>query len=89
MKFASRIAAVIVALLVATSAILGLYLTQTEIPQRFAAWIISVSNDKIVVLIVRNLRARSSESIRPIVAAQKSWAVQTTALVVGGFAEAY
>jgi len=42
-------------LLVATSAILGLYLTQTEIPQRFAQWITGVSDNRIVVLMMLNV----------------------------------
>ncbi|MEO1491588.1 MAG: TRAP transporter large permease [Pseudomonadota bacterium] len=44
-----------VMLLVATSGILGLYLTEIEIPQRFAQWITSVSNDRIVVLMMLNV----------------------------------
>ena len=44
-----------VMLLVATSGVLGLYLTEIEIPQRFAQWITSVSNDRIVVLMMLNV----------------------------------
>jgi tripartite ATP-independent transporter DctM subunit len=45
----------VVMLLVATSAILGLYLTESEIPQRFARWITSVSTDRVAVLMMLNL----------------------------------
>ena len=45
----------VVMLLVATSAILGLYLTETEIPQRFAQWITSVSTDRIAILMMLNV----------------------------------
>ena len=45
----------VVMLLVATSGILGLHLTETELPQRFAQWITSVSNDRIVVLMMLNV----------------------------------
>ncbi len=44
-----------VMLLVATSGVLGLYLTEIEIPQRFAQWIISVSDNRIVVLMMLNV----------------------------------
>lgn len=44
----------VVMLLVATSAILGLYLTESEMPQRFARWITSISNDRVVVLMMLN-----------------------------------
>ncbi len=44
-----------VMLLVATSGVLGLYLTEIEIPQRFAKWITSVSDDRIVVLMMLNV----------------------------------
>ena len=44
-----------VMLLVATSGVLGLYLTEIELPQRFAQWITSVSNDRIVVLMMLNV----------------------------------
>ena len=42
-------------LLVATSGILGLYLTEIEVPQRFALWITSVSDDRIIVLMMLNV----------------------------------
>ena len=45
----------VVMLLVATSAVLGLYLTESEIPQRFARWITEVSEDRIVVLMMLNV----------------------------------
>ena len=45
----------VVMLLVATSAILGLYLTETELPQHFARWITSVSDDPIAVLMMLNV----------------------------------
>ncbi len=44
-----------VMLLVATSGILGLYLTEIEVPQRFALWITSVSDDRIIVLMMLNV----------------------------------
>ena len=44
-----------VMLLVATSGVLGLYLTEIELPQKFANWITSVSDDRIVVLMMLNL----------------------------------
>ena len=45
----------IVMLLVATSAVLGLYLTQTELPQTFARTITSISNDPVLVLMMLNV----------------------------------
>ena len=45
----------VVMLLVAASAVLGLYLTQTELPQRLAAAITSVTTDKILVLMLINV----------------------------------
>ncbi len=45
----------VVMLLVATSAILGLYLTETELPQHFARSITRVSDDPIAVLMMLNL----------------------------------
>lgn len=44
-----------VMLLVATSGVLGLYLTEIEIPQRFAQWITSVSDNRIIVLMMLNV----------------------------------
>jgi tripartite ATP-independent transporter DctM subunit len=45
----------VVMLLVATSAVLGLYLTESQAPQRFAAWITSLSQDRVVVLMMLNV----------------------------------
>ncbi|MBO6560839.1 MAG: TRAP transporter large permease [Nisaea sp.] len=45
----------IVMLLVASSAILGLYLTESEVPQHFARWITGVSENKYVVLMLLNV----------------------------------
>ena len=45
----------IVMLLVATSAVLGLYLTESEAPQRFARAIITLTENKILVLMLLNV----------------------------------
>jgi tripartite ATP-independent transporter DctM subunit len=45
----------IVMLLVATSAVLGLYLTESEAPQRFAAAIVALTENKILVLALLNV----------------------------------
>ncbi|WP_027133653.1 TRAP transporter large permease [Geminicoccus roseus] len=45
----------VVMLLVATSAVLGLYLTETELPQRLAAGITTLTTDKFMVLMIINL----------------------------------
>jgi len=45
----------VVMLLVATSAVLGLYLTEIQIPQAFAHWMTSFSSNKIVVLALLNV----------------------------------
>ena len=45
----------VVMLLVATSAVLGLYLTQIELPQNFARWITSLTDDPLVVLMMLNV----------------------------------
>ncbi|MCF3932899.1 TRAP transporter large permease [Acuticoccus sp. M5D2P5] len=45
----------IVMLLVATSAVLGLYLTESEAPQRFAQAIIGLTDNKIFVLMLLNV----------------------------------
>lgn len=45
----------IVMLLVATSAVLGLYLTETEMPQRLAASIVDVTTNKFAVLMIINV----------------------------------
>lgn len=45
----------IVMLLVATSAVLGLYLTESEVPQRFAASIVELTENKVLVLILLNI----------------------------------
>lgn len=45
----------IVMLLVATSAVLGLYLTESEVPQRFAASIVELTDNKYLVLILLNV----------------------------------
>jgi tripartite ATP-independent transporter DctM subunit len=44
-----------VMLLVATSAVLGLYLTETEMPQRLAAGITEITTNKIAVLMIINV----------------------------------
>ena len=43
-----------VMLLVAASAVLGLYITETQTPQRFAGAILSLSNEKWVILLMMN-----------------------------------
>ena len=45
----------VVMLLVATSAVLGLYLTQIELPQNFARWITSVTDNRVLVLMMLNV----------------------------------
>lgn len=45
----------IVMLLVATSAVLGLYLTESEVPQRFAASIVELTDNKFLVLMLLNV----------------------------------
>ncbi|WP_367714375.1 TRAP transporter large permease (plasmid) [Nitratireductor sp. GISD-1A_MAKvit] len=45
----------VVMLLVATSAVLGLYLTETELPQRLAQGISAVTTNKLVVLMIINV----------------------------------
>lgn len=45
----------VVMLLVATSAILGLFLTEQEVPQQMAASILSISDNKYVVLMMLNV----------------------------------
>ncbi|MEZ9328769.1 TRAP transporter large permease [Vibrio breoganii] len=45
----------VVMLLVATSAVLGLFLTEQEVPQAMAAGILSISENKYVVLMMLNL----------------------------------
>ena len=45
----------VVMFLVATSAVLGLYLTETELPQRLANGIATLTTDKFLVLMIINL----------------------------------
>ena len=45
----------VVMFLVATSAVLGLYLTETELPQRLAAAITTLTTDKFLVLMIINV----------------------------------
>lgn len=45
----------VVMLLVATSAVLGLFLTEQEVPQAMAAGILSISENKYVVLMMLNI----------------------------------
>jgi len=45
----------IVMLLVATSAVLGLYLTESEVPQRFAASIVELTDNEVLVLMLLNV----------------------------------
>ncbi len=45
----------VVMLLVATSAVLGLYLTEIQLPQDFARWIIGITDDRILVLGLLNV----------------------------------
>jgi tripartite ATP-independent transporter DctM subunit len=44
-----------VMLLVASSALLGIYLTEQQMPQQLAAWISSLTNDRIAVLMILNV----------------------------------
>lgn len=45
----------VVMLLVATSAVLGLYLTEIQVPQNFAKWVIGFTNNKLLVLAMLNV----------------------------------
>ena len=45
----------VVMLLVATSAVLGLYLTELQVPQHFASWMMSFTSNKIMVLALLNV----------------------------------
>ncbi|MBN7758250.1 TRAP transporter large permease [Nitratireductor aquimarinus] len=45
----------VVMLLVASSAVLGLYLTETELPQRLAQGILSITTNKLIVLMIINV----------------------------------
>lgn len=45
----------VVMLLVATSAVLGLYLTEMQVPQNFARWIIGFTSNKFMVLALLNV----------------------------------
>ncbi len=45
----------VVMLLVATSAVLGLYLTEIQVPQNFAKWMISFTSNKLMVLALLNV----------------------------------
>jgi tripartite ATP-independent transporter DctM subunit len=45
----------VVMLLVATSAVLGLYLTEMQVPQGFARWIIGFTSDRLTVLALLNV----------------------------------
>ncbi|MFW2364950.1 MAG: TRAP transporter large permease, partial [Desulforhopalus sp.] len=45
----------VVMLLVATSAVLGLYLTEMQVPQNFARWIMGFTSNKIFVLALLNV----------------------------------
>ena len=44
----------VVMLLVATSAVLGLYLTEIQLPQNFARWVMELTNNKYAVLALLN-----------------------------------
>ncbi len=44
----------VVMLLVATSAVLGLYLTEIQLPQNFARWVMALTNNKYAVLALLN-----------------------------------
>jgi tripartite ATP-independent transporter DctM subunit len=44
----------VVMLLVATSAVLGLYLTEIQLPQNFARWVMDLTNNKYAVLALLN-----------------------------------
>ncbi len=45
----------VVMLLVATSAVLGLHLTEMQVPQQFASWMMSFTSNKIMVLALLNV----------------------------------
>jgi tripartite ATP-independent transporter DctM subunit len=45
----------VVMLLVATSAVLGLYLTEMQVPQTFAKWVIGFTSNKLMVLALLNV----------------------------------
>jgi len=45
----------VVMLLVATSAVLGLFLTEMQVPQNFARWIMGVTSDRLMVLALLNI----------------------------------
>jgi C4-dicarboxylate transporter, DctM subunit len=45
----------VVMLLVATSAMLGAYLTEARLPQQLAAWIAGITNEKVLILAMLNL----------------------------------
>jgi tripartite ATP-independent transporter DctM subunit len=45
----------VVMLLVATSAVLGLYLTEMQVPQNFARWMVAFTSNKLVVLAMLNV----------------------------------
>jgi tripartite ATP-independent transporter DctM subunit len=45
----------VVMLLVATSALLGVYLTEQQIPQKLALWLSSITSDKYAVLAILNM----------------------------------
>jgi tripartite ATP-independent transporter DctM subunit len=45
----------VVMLLVATSAVLGLYLTEIQVPQNFAKWVIGFTSNKLMVLAMLNV----------------------------------
>ncbi len=45
----------VVMLLVATSAVLGLHLTEMQVPQHFASWMMSFTSNKIMVLALLNV----------------------------------
>lgn len=45
----------VVMLLVATSAVLGLYLTEMQVPQHFASWMMSFTSNKFMVLALLNV----------------------------------
>ena len=44
----------VVMLLVATSAVLGLYLTEIQVPQNFARWVMDLTSNKYAVLALLN-----------------------------------
>jgi C4-dicarboxylate transporter DctM subunit len=45
----------VVMLLVATSAVLGAYLTESRLPQQLAAWIAGITSEKVLILAMLNL----------------------------------